>query len=207
MTLLKIQLFQQTWMGRMLNIALILAIFNLNSCTVYKASATSLDKVSTTEQVLNNMHIYRFFVHDGYSSYQLINPGFSAEGHLTGKLVPTRYATPDTTWTKKERKAYWKEHKYDINIFTETVLTDLQASLGEMTGNNSKEVTITNDMITKMTITSVDREAQTSDAAMVILGILAVAVVVVLIILLLGSMDTDGGGGEGSGSGSGSGSD
>jgi hypothetical protein len=207
MTLLKIQLFQQTWMGRLVNLVLILAIFNLNSCTVYKASATSLEKVSTTEQVLNNLHIYRFFVHDGYGSYQLINPGFTAEGNLTGKLVVTTYQTPDSTWTKKQRKAYWKEHKHDINIYTETVLTDLQASLGEMTGTSNKDVTITTPMISKITITSIDREAQSSDAAMVILGILAVAVVFILVILLLGSMETDGGGGDGSGSGSGSGSD
>ena len=205
MTLLHLQVLLQKPYARVLHFLLIIAVINLNSCTTYKAAEMDLAQLKSTSQVTDNLDVYKFYVHDTYNTYQLINPVFNDDGSLSGELQAASYHAPDSTWDKKERKAYWKEHKYDINIFTETVLSVLTADLAATNPGSSQNVTITASMIKEMTITSIDMERQSSDAAVVVLGILGLIVVAVLVILLLGTVDD--GGGEGSGSGSGSGSD
>lgn len=204
MTLLHLHKMLQTPFGRIINFILIIAIFNLSSCTTYKAADTNLVELRATEQVTANLDVYKFFVHDTYNSYELSNPVFNADGSLSGTVKLTTYQTPDSTWSKKERKAYWKEHKYDVNIFTETVLSVLRADIASTTPMGTETITITPTMIDKMTITSIDAERQASDAGIIVFGVLGLIVVAVLVILLFNA--ADGGGGDG-GSGSGSGSD
>jgi hypothetical protein len=214
MTIIKVTEFLRTPLGRLSNFLLIIAILNLNSCTVYKAAETNADEVRAKEMIMNNLAYYKFFVHDDYNSYALSNPSFNADGSISGDLVLTTYQTPDSTWSKQEKKEYWKNHKYDINIYTSTALSDLRADGGdEVTTAVASGVTISADMISKMTITSIDMEGELAGVALVMLIVVGVLVLLSLLILLIAvavgdgaDSSSDGSGDSGSGSNSDSGS-
>lgn len=204
--------FQRTAYGRLINFFLILSILNLNSCTIYKASETNLETIRTTEQITNNLDVYKFFVHDNYNSYLLTHPVFNPDGSVSGQLTPTNYTTPDSTWSQNEKKAYWDDHKYDINIYSNKEFSNLKASSDVSTNLGiSQTVTISGEMIEKMTITSVDKEKELAAAAIVLLAILGILVAIVLMIVLISvtaeaSSDGSAGSSDGSGSNSNSGS-
>lgn len=186
MSILKMNAFQETLKGRIISFLLALVILNLNSCTVYTSSETSLEYVRNTEQIQQNLDIYKFYVHDPYESYLLNNPVFSQDGSISGDLIPVNYQKPDSTWSGKERKAYWSNHKYDIGIYTKNTVSDLRADLNsDELAQQKQTIKITGQEIEKMTITSIDKEDELGAAALVVLIILGVIVVIGLMIILI----------------------
>lgn len=216
MSILKVNLFQQTLRGRISSIILIFAILNLNSCKLYTSSETNLEYARNSEQILNNLDTYKFYVHDDFNSYLLSNTSFDANGSISGNITLTNYEKPDSTLSKKELREYWQDHKYDINIYTKTNLSTLSADLNDVTNLNSKQqVTITGEMIERMTITSINMEKELSNAAKVLLIILGVLVTLVILVLVItaaavasaeGAESSSDGSSDGSNSGSNSGS-
>jgi hypothetical protein len=209
MSILKLNVFHQTFKGRMTCILLALAIFNLNSCTVYKSTETDMDYVSSNKQILENLDIYKFYVHDQYGSYLLKNPSFNADGSMSGELNAVNYQKPDSTWNAKERKAYWQDHKYDIGIYLNQTVSDLRADLNAT--DLSSEVTIKPETIEKMTISSIDKEGELAVVAVALLIVLGIIVALALLIVLIavaaeGSDGGNGGGSDSDSGGSGSGS-
>ncbi|MBI3133848.1 MAG: hypothetical protein HYZ14_04155 [Bacteroidetes bacterium] len=210
MSIVKMHAFHRTRPGRIICYLMALAIFNLNSCTFYKSAETNLDYVKSNRQILENLDTYKFYVHDPYGSYLLQNPVFNPDGSISGNLSVTAYQTPDSTWSQKERKTYWQNHKYDIGIYTSQTVADLRADLNG-SENLSPVITIQTGMIERMTITSIDKEGELGAAALVLLIVLGVIVAIGLLIILItvtvaASSDGVNSSSDGSSDGSGSGS-
>lgn len=210
MSILKWNAFTRTFKGRTSIILLALAVLNLNSCTVYTSSETSMEYVRNTEQIQNNKSVYKFYVHDAYGSYLMQDPVFHEDGSVSGKLIAVNYQKPDSTWSATERKAYWADHKYDIGIYTKNTVSDLRADLtGPEMSSANQTVTISTDEIEKMTITSIDKEGELGSVALVLLIVLGILVVIGLLIVIISAVavaSSDGANSSSDGSSDGSGS-
>ncbi len=224
MSLIKFKKSIESKYGKFFSFLLSVLIFNLSSCTFYKPAVVSVETIKSNEYIQNNISSYKFYVHDSHNSYMLNNVFFNEEGNISGDIEITKYEKPDSTWTKKQKKEYWENHKLDINIYTLEDYSFLTANASDDLNFRDKKITITAEKIDYMTITSKDNEKKVAGAVLVVLVLLCAVLLTVLTIFLItktieagadgssnasgnsnsnsNSGGSSGGGGSGSGSGS-----
>lgn len=217
MSVLKFYAWSQKIQGRLFLVWMAGLIFSIQSCKVYVATETTSRDLSTMDQVMNNLDLYDFYVHTTESSFELTNPQFYPGGAIAGNLKHSEVNVPDSTWSNKDRKSYWKDHRFDIHIYCNTIIDDnsITSDLSESNESLNKElITIQPDEMEKLTITSIDREKQVEGAALIILIAVALMVATFLIVLLTAVLvkassdeanESSGNSGSDSGSDSGSG--
>lgn len=213
MIMQKIISFSKTQMGKAVNLLMALIIFNLQSCTVYQASEIEYNVLSDTKQIVENTGAYKFYLFDGIGYYYLDKAFFNTTGDLVGEVIPINsYERPDSSWTKDERKKYFENHIFDVCLQLNYTLVDYSASVSNEGFIDPAKKIIKSTDVTKVTITTVDREKQMIVAAVAVLLVLGVLVLTSLLVLITtvavtASSDGSSASSDGSSSGSDSSSD
>ena len=168
-------------------------IFSQTSCTFYKYTDINHDQLTESKRFQKNVEKYNLYVHQKDEVYTLNEVELTKDSSIKGKakihLEPMVF--PDSSWSKKEKKAYFKEHKYDIHIYTHSQ-QNLEANLGnndkhyELTNvSDGKEVMLNSKNIENIYISAVDTYTSVSKGVVVLLIVLGVILTVALTTLLI----------------------
>jgi hypothetical protein len=214
----KTKKFIEGYWGKIVLYGITLAfLYTSYACTAYHQVSMEKEDFMVNRQIQSSLGEYTFYVHDGSQVFELQNPQVVNGKDIAGTLVATDYEGPKDKkdWKRQERKEWWKEHRFDIHIYTNSALHEPMASAAVVPSllNNSR-VTLSDDMIQDIKVMGYDTKQGATDA---VVAVVVVVGLIVVVWLLLMNVDNDNGGsgggggsdgdGDGSGSGGGSGSD
>lgn len=168
-------------------------MFSQTSCTIYKYTDINHEQLSDSKRFQKNIEKYNLFVHQGDQVYSLEDVELTKDSSIKGKAITYtgKLVFPDSTWSKKEKKSYFKEHKYDIHIYTHNNL-NLEAN-SNITTNKSypvdntllsnSTITVKPNDIKTIYVTAVDSGTSMSVGIMIVLAAVGVLLIAGLIAL------------------------
>lgn len=174
-------------------------------CMSYRQVSMAKTDFMANSQIQQHLGDYALYVHDGVGTYRMEGVEVVDGKDLSGKLAVTQYEGPKADWKRKENKAWWKEHKYDIHIYTLEPL-NISASVDGMAGLLNDQVTVTDQMIKEIQVVAYDDDKGFAIALALAIAVVGIALILVLTIVAVnasgnasqGSITSDSGSDSGS---------
>jgi len=194
--------------GKITLYSLMVAILYLGyGCMSYQQVSMDKSDFMADKRIQTSLSGYNFYVHDGDNTFGMEDVQIVAGRDLTGKLVPVTYEDPKSDWKRLERKQWWKNHRYDIHIYTNGGLNATASASNIPALLNNERVTLSDDNIQEIKVMAYGRTDDGRgyvDAVIAVTLVVGIIVALTLLLIHWDNVDNDNGG---SGSGGGSGSD
>ena len=150
-------------------------------CKMYDRVTLSTSDFFSNEEIKKDLKDYNVYIHDKQNTYKLIYPMFR-DSTLHGK--PELVFSPEEIEKIKEpaNRKEIKEHKLDINVFSNTVLLEPTANIDQKNIEPLKEIKLNPENIDKVEVYASDAKSFFALIAVTALLVIGAVVIAYLII-------------------------